>query len=289
MKSAGMPNRAVIAIVKGGLGNQLFIYAAARALALRSDRSLYLDPVRGFHSDTYERTYRLNRFPIVAETMPEEWRVAPTLRHPRHKMIRALSKLLPRDGRSYLAERHHLDASQLTALDSWRARVTLLGYWQDEAYFRDHAAAIRSELAVPAPADERNLELGRRMMDGESVFLHIRRVRYTPQLEATYYQNAVDSAMEELENPVFHLFGDDMEWARSRLEFGNSKVEFIEHNPADELADLWLMTCCKHAIVANSSFSWWGAWLGAHSKGGRIWCPQDTGLALVCPVEWTGI
>ena len=89
--------KAVITIIKGGLGNQLFIYAAARALALRTGRTLYLDTRRGYSGDSYERSYRLNQFPIVAESMPEQWRIAPHLKHPRHKLIRAVSKLLPRN------------------------------------------------------------------------------------------------------------------------------------------------------------------------------------------------
>ena len=154
---------AVIAIVKGGLGNQLFIYAAARALALRTGRVLYLDSTRGYTQDDYGRSYRLNRFPITAEPMPEGWRIAPTLKHPRHKIIRALNKLLPRDQRSYFAERHHTPPTQLTALQPRRERITLLGYWQNEAYFADHAATIRAELAIPAPTDDQNRVLGEKL------------------------------------------------------------------------------------------------------------------------------
>jgi hypothetical protein len=215
--------------------------------------------------------------------MPEEWRVALTLRYPRHKLIRALNKLLPRNQRSYLAERHHLDARQLTALRPVRERVTLLGYWQDEAYFANQADVIRRELVPPEPADARNRDLGREMAADESVFLHVRRVRYSPLLDSGYYQAAIDEVRRERGRVRFYLFGDDLAWARENLNFDDSEVRYIDHNSADELADLWLMTQCRHAIVANSTFSWWGAWLGASGEGGcerRLFHPEGWGFEI---------
>lgn len=277
---------AVIAIVKGGLGNQLFIYAAARALALRTGRSLYLDGRRGFTHDSYGRSYRLNRFPIEAEPMPENWRIAPTLKHPRHKLIRAWNKCLPRNRRGYLAERHHLDATQLTALNPYRKRVTLLGYWQREDYFADHAAAIHAELAPPEPPDARNLELGRELAAADSVSLHVRRVRYQPRLAQDYYQAAIDAARAAIAHPRFVIFGDDLDWPRERLDFGNAPLETVSHNADDELADFWLMTRCRHAIVANSSFSWWGAWLGTPLVGRRVFFPARPGWPMKAAFGW---
>ncbi len=277
---------AIIAIMKGGLGNQMFIYAAARALALRTGRQLYLDVKRGYKADTYGRSYRLDRFLITAESMPEDWRVAPTLKHPRHKVIRALNKLLPRNQRGYLAERHHMDARQLTVLQPMRERVTLLGYWQDEAYFYDQADGIRRELAPPEPADARNRELGREMAAGEAVFLHVRRVRYNLRLEAAYYQAAIDAVQRDVRNPRFYLFGDDLEWPRATLNFGDSEVRSVDHNSGDELADLWLMTQCRHAIVANSSFSWWGAWLGRPDAGRKVFGPTEPGWPIKPASGW---
>lgn len=146
--------KAVISIVKGGLGNQMFIYAAGRALALRTCRQFYLDSRRGYTHDKYGRGYRLGCLQIKAETMPEEWRIAPTLKHLGHKMTRAWNKILPRDCRTYLAQVWNLPAQQLTELTPLRQRITLNGYWQDEAYFRDFSEDIRRELLPPVPNDE---------------------------------------------------------------------------------------------------------------------------------------
>jgi hypothetical protein len=277
---------AVIAIVKGGLGNQLFIYAAARALALRTGRALFLDTARGYTHDDYGRSYRLDRFPIRAEAMPEAWRIAPTLKHPRHKLIRALNKLLPRDRRSYIAERHGEPATQLTALHPRPSPVTLLGYWQNEEYFSDHAETIRAELAPPAPADARNRSLGDALAAGDSVFLHVRRIRYAHLLGAEYYQAAMDAICATLRQPRFVLFGDDLDWLVKHLDFHGAPVEAITHNAGDELADLWLMSRCRHAVVANSSFSWWGAWLGDVQPDRLIFAPQHPGWPIAMPPRW---
>lgn len=277
---------AVIAIVKGGLGNQLFIYAAARALALRTGRTLYLDANRGYTKDDYGRNYRLGRFPQRATLMPEEWRIAPTLKHPRHKIIRALNKFLPRDQRTYFAEQRHTSPAQLTALDPRRARITLLGYWQNEAYFTDHADTIRAELTPPSPTDPINQALGEKLAAGQSVFLHFRRVKYWNLLGSDYYQSAIDAAHARLSKPHFVLFGDDLNWPQQNLDFRGASMELITHNSGDELADLWLMSRCPHAVVANSSFSWWGAWLGDTHAGRTVFAPAQVGHPITMPDRW---
>jgi hypothetical protein len=278
-------SKTVIAIIKGGLGNQLFIYGAARAFALRSGRQLYLDERRGYTHDGYGRSYRLHRFPIKAETMPEAWRVAPSLKHLRHKAIRAWNKLLPRVWRGYLAQRRDLPPEQLTAWQPWRDRVTLNGYWPDEAFFADCAATIRSELAVPAPDDARNLELGARFAAESTVFVHARRVRYPTLLPACYYRAALEGIRQRVADPRFVVFSDDPAWTRQNLDLGASPVEWIEHNADDELADLWLMSRCRHAIIANSSFSWWGAWLGGAPSEDRVIFTPDHPKWIVRPAK----
>jgi hypothetical protein len=279
--------KGVIAIIKGGLGNQLFIYAAARALGLRTGRELFLDIERGYTHDGYGRSYRLDHFPTMAKVMPEAWRVAPHLKHPSHKALRTFNKFLPHSWRTYYAERRNLSATQLTTLTPKRERITLVGYWQDEAYFSDYAEAIWQELQPPAPSDARNRALGHELLTSESVFLHIRRLRYPNRLDAAYYQRAVDEALQYCNRPKFVILGDDPVWATQQVNFHGAACEVITHNGEDELADLWLMTRCRHAIVANSSFSWWGAWLGEKQR--KVWAPAHPGLALKMSKQWRAL
>ena len=275
----GAPRKAIVSIIKGGLGNQLFTYAAGRAMALRLDRDYYIDCRRGYTHDGYGRSFRLDRFPISARTMPEEWRVAPTLKHLKHKATRAWNKLLPTASRSYIAQRQELPPSQLTALSPKPDRVLLSGYWQDESYFSDFSPTIAAELAPPPPKDEQNLERGRRFASTNSVFVHVRRVRFPTLLPLAYYQQAIEEFRHEMRQPEFVVFSDDPGWSRSHLDFGGASVEWVEDNPDDELVDFWLMTRCRHAITANSSFSWWAAWLGAGRNGGIVRAPWPSPIA----------
>jgi len=285
-----MMRNAVVAIVKGGLGNQLFIYASARSFSLDKGRSLYLDQRRGYTHDKYERNYRLNRFPINAETMPEAWRVAATLKDPRHKLIRAGNKLLPRDWRGYIAERRDSSPDQLLSLNPRRDRVTLNGYWSDERYFAKHADLIRNELVVPAPLDDLNLKLGEEFAGANTVFVHARRKNYPTLLSPGYYRTAMTALRRRLENPEFVVFSDDHGWAKENIDFGGAAVRWVEHNADDEMADLWLMTRCRHAIIANSSFSWWGAWLGGDTSTGRIiFAPENPKWGMPAASGWFGI
>lgn len=276
----------VIAIVKAGLGNQLFIYAAARALALRTGRDLYLDTARGYTRDKYGRSYRLDRFPIRSQVMPETWRIAPDLKHLRHRFIRTYNKCLPRNLRSYLGERSKLTSRQLTDWTPMRKRVTLVWYWQDEAYFSDQASILREELTILIPEDSSNRECGQRFAELDTVFLHFRSVRYHHVLGLDYYQQVIDMICKQVVASVFVLFGDDMNTPRSGLDFHGCAVERVDDNAHDESADLWLMSCCRHAIIANSSFSWWGAWLGAGARGGMVFAPERTRLALRPAADW---
>lgn len=280
---------AVISIIKGGLGNQLFIYAAGRAFSLRTGREFHVDTIRGFTDDSYGRTYRLNHFPIKARTMPEEWRVAAKLRHPRHKLIRALNKLVPRDCRTYLAEKSCLGVGQLLDRKPHAKGVTLSGYWQDERYFADYAEEIREELCPPMPSDEANLVLGHSLKESQSVGIHIRRVRYRDKLDAGYYQAAVARFITGSSRPRFVIFGDDLQWALERISFDGGSVETVSHNAGDEIADLWLMTRCRHFIAANSSFSWWGAWLGKQEEGRVVCFPEAPAWPIRSGFGWQSI
>ncbi|CAI8271896.1 MAG: O-antigen biosynthesis glycosyltransferase WbnK [Gammaproteobacteria bacterium] len=277
---------AVITIIKGGLGNQLFIYATARALALRLNRPLYLDTVRGYTADGFGRSYRLDGLSIQAQQMPESWRVAPHLKHPRHKIIRALSKLLPRNRRSYLAERHNMDASQLTALSPEKARITLLGYWQDEGYFREYAEILRGELRPHSPQESSLQERGQRYREEDRVFIHFRRIDYKHLLGLDYYQRAIDEISKRLPDAQFVLFGDSIEEPSKGLDFRGHRVEVGADENGNELVDLWLMSQCRHAIIANSSFSWWGAWLSQFTESRLVYAPERMGWPLQVAADW---
>ncbi|MBK1825805.1 alpha-1,2-fucosyltransferase [Haloferula rosea] len=276
-------NPCVVAIIKGGLGNQLFSYAAARAFAERSGRELFIDDDSGFLRDGYGRSFRLNHFPISAKPAPAKLRLGdPKAIH--HKWTRTWNKCLPGKRRSYLRECPDKGAEQLLDFDSTAPAVHLNGYWQSEEYFKDHARIIRDELTPPVcdPVLEAELALS------PSVFVHVRRVRYSPALPVDYYQSSISMMADKLGRPRFEVFGDDIGWARRALDFGEHDVRFHDSEDSDELRDYRLMSSCRHAIVANSSFSWWAAWIRPDQE--KIVCtPADPGWPVKPAAGWMAV
>ena len=277
--------RFAVAMIKGGLGNQLFAYAAARAYAIRTRRELLLDNVSGYARDGYGRAYKLDLFPVAAAEAPPRWRLGePKSLH--HKAIRSFNKLLPNPLRSYLAEDQEKDETQLTGFISNRQIVRLNGYWQSEKYFAERASTIRAELQPPPFEDGPDAELEAELASTPSVFLHIRRDRYTPRLGSGYYDSSIISALSTLGSCRFYIFGDDPDWARQYLDFRGAPATYV--SGGDELRDFRLMAACRHAIVANSSFSWWAAWLRRHADK-RVWTPSTPGWPLKPASEWTKV
>lgn len=269
----------VTVAISGGLGNQMFQYAAARALALRSGAEVRLD--LSFYHKRRHRQFELNAFPIVA-TEAEAARAGFWARV-------AGSRPTPR----YRESGHRFDPTLLERA----LPIVLEGYFQSARYFEGSAEAIRRELAPPAAQDSESLAIAQAMRDANSASLHVRRGDYVSnaRANATHGTCSVDyyrRAMEQLpgNGPVF-VFSDDIDWAQANLPDVRRLVFVGKTAPRSGLADLWLMTLAQHHIVANSSFSWWGAWL-AEPGHGTTFAPArwfaDTTLddTDMVPPEW---
>ena len=280
----------VVSLIQGGLGNQLFCYAAGRSLALRLARPLLLDVRTGYKYDGYGRSYRLDRFPVIAGEASLEASLGGDTRSWPHKIARALSAWQRPTTRTYLAERNGYSPELLKSVTPPTDKpVYLSGYWQDEAYFSLAADRLRKELAPPVPTSEAALIARKKILSAAMpVMVHIRRERYDPRLDEDYYNQSISACVALFPDASFFVFGDDFEWAREKIVFEGSSVRFLDRVGADEIEDLHLMTCCRHAIVANSSFSWWGAWLG-HSPGQEVWTPADPGWPVKPAAGWTPI
>jgi hypothetical protein len=244
----------VIVRLMGGLGNQMFQYAAARATSLRTGAELKLDLTwfddEGRHVSP-RREYALGPFDLSLDiASPEE--LERTLR--RRGFRRRPRILVDPDLR--------FEPRVLTADD-----VRLIGYWQSERYFVDKSAEIRRDFQLPTPTSE----LASAITRAGSVSLHVRRGDYAsdPKVEselgvlpAEYYEQAVAHLTETLAEPEFFVFSNDPDWCAANLRI-DAPHTFVRHEPgARAHDDLLLMSLCRHHVVANSSFSWWGAWLG---------------------------
>lgn len=256
----------------GGLGNQMFQYATARAVASRNGLPLKLD-VSAFA--TYRLwTYRLDCFNIVEDLATEaELRY---LQRPRRRQIVAYAtyeirrRLLPWRRWKIVEERGLVFDPSILRI---RGDAYLDGYWQSEKYFADAAELIRQEFTPKSEPDKMNQQVLDEIEATNSVSLHIRRGDYVSNpvtnkvhgiLGLDYYSRAADYIASRTAQPHFLVFSDDIPWARENLRLP-FPLSFIEHNgQGREYEDLRLMYHCKHHIVANSSFSWWGAWLNTN-------------------------
>ena len=277
----------IISIAKGGIGNQLFIFSAGKSLAENLGYEHLIESEIGFHNDSYNRSYLLKHLNISSKILEKNSKSFTSLRSAKHKLLRTYNKFLPLNFRSYISESHGITAENFNKLDSCRKKIYLNGYWCSEDYFFKHDKIIAKELKIPNPNDSLNLSILEKIQRSPNpTFIHVRRENYHPKLGIEYYAHAINRAQSCIANSSFFLFSDDFEWAKTKLK---DLVPFtaIEHNARDELADLWLMSHCKHAIIANSTFSWWGAWLGQRKENsGLIIAPDNKAWSLGIPARW---
>ncbi|HYL72968.1 MAG TPA: alpha-1,2-fucosyltransferase [Bryobacteraceae bacterium] len=237
-----------------------------RRLALVNSVPLYLDVSSGFEGDYFRRTYGLNKFNITG-------RAVARVRQPQWKRRAAITVngMLPFRYRRYFRE----SGSQFDQryLDLRVARsIFLEGYWQDEQYFSDIRPKLKDELTFRQRHQEQNEGLAREIRKSESVAVHVRRLHGVPagcqeaqsairSLPIDYYFSAFREIRERTRNPKFYLFSD----SRFHLFAPAIQEDVIQVSNEGENAqfeDLWLMSQCRHFILANSTFSWWAAWLG---------------------------
>jgi len=248
----------IIVTLIGGLGNQMFQYAAGRALALRRGVALELDDgwLRKTQPNVIARTYELDCFPIDAKVRT----VYPRTRVRRVCEFLHLAPPVWREQQDYRFDPRTLDLP---------GRIRLVGYWPSERYFADQEAQIRRDFELAEPSDERNQATAQKIQGTNAVAIHVRRGDYVDNpstksfhglLSLDYYRTAVNRIIEEVRDPHFFVFSDDPDWCRNNLEVG-TETTYVDQNGGRGASDLWLMSQCKHNIIANSSFSWWGAWL----------------------------
>lgn len=254
----------IVTKLVGGLGNQMFQYAAGRALALRHDTEVFVD--RRAFGDYKLHAYGLDCF--VAKPTEASADMLSRIRGG-GRARRMLRRLISPKDYYYACE------SQFTYDPSFPGlpdNTYMDGYWQSERYFRDFAEVIRSDFSVSMPPSVQNAEWLDRIDDVMSVSVHVRRGDYVHDRQANdvhgtcsleYYEQAICHLREHLDvEPVFFVFSDDPEWVQKNIIFRGYSHYFVTNNDAiTNYEDLRLMANCKHHITANSTFSWWGAWL----------------------------
>lgn len=291
----------VICNLNGGLGNQMFQYAAVRSISLAHNSSLRLD-ISTYVNRGHHQGFELNRvFNCAAEIASEAdirrvlgWGYLPSMRR-----IVARPKMAMFRNKRFAVEPH---------FNYWRdiwsvpGDCYLVGYWQSEKYFLGVARQIREDFSFRPPLENKNITLANRITQVNAVSVHIRRgdYAYNPITAAThglcslnYYREAIQYISERVHQPYFFIFSDDIVWAKQNLKIDHAHC-YVDHNHgAESYNDMRLMSMCKHNIIANSSFSWWGAWLNPNATKIVIaptrWFANHTDVSDLLPRGWVSL
>lgn len=272
----------IITRLEGGLGNQMFQYAFAKSLSKTNDCPLRLhlaDKTLSIHNGyELEKVFNVNAQIATASELKTllGWQsnesIVRLTRKPVFSFLKSKNIVIER---SFEFNSEYMN----TSCDAY-----LIGYWQSEKYFKNNDDLIKNEFMFKAPLSAENQLIAQLILSSNSVSLHIRRGDFVsnPKISSIhgvcnieYYKKAINYVSSKINDPVFFVFSDDINWVKNNLEI-NFKHHFITNNiKQDSYNDMRLMSLCKHNIIANSSFSWWGAWLNSN--------PQKF---IIAPVNW---
>ena len=254
----------VITRLIGGMGNQLFQYAFARNLSILSNKELLFD-LSAFCNYKLHK-YALNNFKINAKIASKD-------QIPRHYNKGGFNRKISKIIDFVYPKAFEINEKKVSfdekILIKYKGNIYLNGYWQSEKYFELNENIIREELAFINEIDIDNLQIANNIETTNSVSIHIRRKDYltNPLVKNVlvpctleYYYNAIEFINSKVNSPFYFVFSDDINWAVENLKTLKNCI-FIRNNEQKNYIDLKLMSLCKHNIIANSSFSWWGAWL----------------------------
>ena len=286
----------IIIHIGGGLGNQMFQYALARNISRLNGIDFKLDISSHFNHCDDGRKYELSHFNIVENFATVE-------------EIAGFEKFEKRNGRKNLIHNMFFANRSLYIKEDtshFNEKILKLnhpayifGWWHNERYFKNNEETIRKEFTLRGHQYEKFTQKLKEISKENSVSIHIRRgdnltdpkvLSYLEPCTLEYYKKASEKMAENIKNPIFYIFSDDTEWAIKNLSL-KFPTKFHDPENFQDYEELLLMSACKHNIIANSTFSWWGAWLNKNPQK-IIIAPQKwfrdpvRNLQPIVPSEW---
>ena len=260
----------------GGLGNQMFQYAFGRYLSIQHNTNLYCDiaDLQNKNLGHIHRNFSLDGFNLQAaiynlndQKSGKEIFFKKLFSSPKNKLKTISEKRL------------HFDKEIGNAVDN----IYLNGYWQSPLYFEKIEDIIRKDFTFSIPLSKGAEQFLLKIKASNSVSIHVRRGDYVNNPETlsyhgicdiSYYKKAIEIIKDRVSTPTFFIFTDDPEWVKQNFSLSDDII-LVSNASFSQFDDLQLMSACKHAIIANSSFSWWGAWLISN--------PAKT---VIAPLKW---
>lgn len=273
--------------LKGGLGNQMFQYATARNLSLKYKTGIILNTeyFLNIPAKDVPRKYQLDLFNIDSQVQIKE-----TL----SPIIKISQKILLK----VFGEKIQLFTAKLFL--NLKLPAYLNGYFQSEGYFMEIRDALLKEFAIKKELSEEAKKIKEVISKSEAVCINIRRSDYLRpdyakifgKYDRTYYEKAISYIKNRVANPLFCIFSDDPKWVKNEFKFDN--IIFAGNDILKDHEQLYLMSLCKHNIITNSSFAWWGAWLNQNPNkiviGPKQWLTNKTSEEMkILPKTWIQI
>ena len=284
--------------IRAGLGNQMFQYAFY--LSLKHRRPDTKIDVSIYRHRPSHNGYELER---VFAIRPEYASAA------ERDQLADISKDFWSTLRRALGWKRHTTGQVVLEPDpakGWYPQIFqtensyLQGYWQSEKYFAEVVDEVRRDFQFRLPLPPADAALAKRIQSENSVSVHVRRGDYLKKRRIadynvcteTYYRRAIEAIQAQVNEPVFYVFSDDPAWCQAQEFFPTGTVFVSGHEGPNAYIDMQLMSLCRHHIIANSSFSWWGAWLG-QSKDAVTLAPntwfRHHPRPDILPERWTAI
>jgi len=296
----------IIVNIKNGLGNQMFQYAFGKVLETKYGEKVWFDLMRDGEDKT-PLVSDLDVFQIepileVSQKLVEPFKPFSVAYYRIHKKYLAYIYFKIRrmvQPNRLITERFPAEYTRFFENLNSRKKYYFLGFWQNASYYTGFEDKIR-KLFLPKDNSVYQSALAREISQSrfETVSLHIRRGDYLTAgfiepVNEKYIYDALNLIRARLKNPFFYIFTDDPHWVKENLVIAKS-FKVVEGNEGkNSYKDIILMSLCQHNIIANSSFSWWGAWLNAYA-GKIVIAPKkwystperDQGSAFITPKEW---
>lgn len=276
----------------GGLGNQMFQWAFGRMIEETTGMEAYFD--MSYFGNNYARPYELDVFKLEPKFVDDP--------------ITKIKLLLIWKLRSFLNSQS-LFGIKLYSESSFnfdrnisriKANTYVEGFFQSELYFKCVEDKLRQDFQFESEPDGRNMQVINEIYSTNSVSIHVRRGDYVQkeryqdvyaECSLDYYKRGVEYIAQQFPEPTLFVFSDDIKWAKNNLRL-NYKTIFVSHNTGKKSCeDMRLMSLCRHNIIANSSFSWWGAWLNKNKDKVVIapqkWFKDDAIIQTdIIPKDW---
>lgn len=281
----------IIISIFGGIGNQMFQYAFGRCMAIENNSEFKYDYTYNLVRNDFDPNDIQSIFNLfnlqgqqASESEIKRFKFSKNDKFT-NKLFFFINKLNPYTKHRHLVERNNKFDERVFKI--YNTNLYLSGYWQSEKYFISISDTIRKDFEFGDSICQSNLNWSEKIQQTNSISVHLRgrdyvtknstnKQHFTCDLE--YYKKAFSIIKKKVNNPHFYIFSDDLEWANLYLiDFQNENFTYVTGNNwnTSPINDMYLMSICKHNIIANSSFSWWAAWLN-----------KNLNKTIICPGKW---